>query len=83
MWTRGANGKPYSWENPSLAKYYKDWQNGKIVIPGLKVSIKDVHGNEYGPSTCKLKERVSGKGYSKHAVVESAVFVPLSKVRLG
>jgi hypothetical protein len=72
-WIKGGNG--YCWENAKLAKYHRDWCAGKVQIPGLKVSIKDVHGNEYGPSTCKFKEFKDRHG-DYHVLPDTVVFSP-------
>lgn len=66
----------------SPEEFYREWKAGKRVIPGLKVSIKDVHGNEWGPAECVIKGRWSGSKYAKHFEVSSAVFKPLKKVKL-
>lgn len=67
---------------PEAEAFYREWKAGKRAIPGLKVSIKDVHGNEYGPAECVIKGRWSGSKYDKHFEVSSAVFKPLKKVKL-
>lgn len=36
--------------NPALAKYYRDWCNGKFVIPGLRVEIVTAAGSVMGPA---------------------------------
>ncbi len=36
--------------NPKLAKYYRDWCNGKLIIPGLRVEIVTAAGSVMGPA---------------------------------
>lgn len=78
-WVKGTNG--YGWENAKLARYHKDWLNGKVIIPGLKISIKDAHGNEWGPCTAKIKERIVNRGRcNERVIVESVSFTSTPKV---
>jgi len=42
-------GRP-DYENPALAKHYRDWCNGRITIPGLRVEIKTKTGSVLGPA---------------------------------
>lgn len=38
------------YENPELAKYYRDWCAGKFTVPGLKVEIRLASGSVIGPA---------------------------------
>lgn len=46
MWTK-QRGLPPSWENPRITKFYRDFLRGRIEIPGLKISIRDIRGNRF------------------------------------
>lgn len=58
--------------HPEADKYIRDWELGKRVVPGLKVKIWDVDGNEYGPCKRVVKKTKNG---------QQVTFKPLPRIR--